>query len=312
MAKDLYNRYIWLVDTIRRYGRITRHELDECWMRSKFSNGEKLPRRTFYNYRNAVEELFSIDIRCDSSTFEYYIENDGDAHNEGMTNWLLNSAAINDVLSEARNVADRIFIEDVPSAREFLAPVIEALREHHPIRFDYHPYTRTKATTGVVLEPYFLKIFRQRWYVTGLNPADGKIKTYALDRMLSLTLLPETFDGDAAFDPEEYFRHSFGIVFTQGEVKRVAIRTDTRQAKYFRALPLHSSQEEVVHDDYSIFYYKLRISPDFVEEILSHGPRVTVLEPPELRAMVVTELKAALDNYEPASAPDSRARMARE
>ena len=67
-----------------------------------------------------------------------------------------------------------------------------------------------------------------------------------------------------------------------------------------------------MHDDYSIFYYKLRISPDFVEEILSHGPRVTVLEPPELRAMVVTELKAALDNYEPASAPDSRARMARE
>ena len=37
MAKDLINRYIWLVDTIRRYGRITRQELDERWQRSSSS-----------------------------------------------------------------------------------------------------------------------------------------------------------------------------------------------------------------------------------------------------------------------------------
>ena len=40
MARDLINRYIWLIDTIRRYGRITRRELDECWERSQLSNGE--------------------------------------------------------------------------------------------------------------------------------------------------------------------------------------------------------------------------------------------------------------------------------
>ena len=39
MARDLFNRYIWLVDTIRRYGHITRAELNECWMRSKYSDG---------------------------------------------------------------------------------------------------------------------------------------------------------------------------------------------------------------------------------------------------------------------------------
>ena len=77
MARDLFNRYIWLVDTIRRYGRITRQEIDECWRRSRFSDGSsRLPRRTFYNYRQAVEELFSINIECDPSTFEYYISED--------------------------------------------------------------------------------------------------------------------------------------------------------------------------------------------------------------------------------------------
>ena len=105
------------------------------------------------------------------------------------------------------------------------------------------------------------------------------------------------FDDDPSFDPESYFRDSFGIVFTRNEAKRIALRTDPRQAKYFRALPLHRSQEEVVHDSYSIFYYRMRISPDFVEELLSHGARVEVLEPPELRAMMRTELSDALALY---------------
>ena len=86
-------------------------------------------------------------------------------------------------------------------------------------------------------------------------------------------------------------------MFSQNEARRIAIKADPLRAKYLRALPLHHSQSEIIHDDYSIFYYKMRITPDLVEEILSHGPRLMVLEPPELRAMVTTELRAALEAY---------------
>jgi hypothetical protein len=299
MARDLLKRYMWLIDTIKRYGRITRSELDECWMRSEFSNGEKLPRRTFYNYRAAVEELFSINIECDTSTFEYYIASE-DAHSESVTNWVLDSAVMNDVLSSARDIADKIFIEEVPSAREFLSPIIDAIRNNQTIKFTYHPYTRSMATPDVLVEPYFLKRFKQRWYITGRHVQAEKVKTYALDRMSELKLQTEKFVPDPNFDAETYFKDSFGIVFTQNEVKSITLKVDSHQAKYFRALPLHHSQLEMVHDAYSIFKYKMRITPDFVEEILSHGPRVTVLTPPELRAMVLTELQGALDNYKEA------------
>lgn len=298
MSTNLLARYIWIVDTIRRHKRISRTQLNELWARSQFADGSGrgIARRTFYTYRLAIEELFNINIECDPSTFEYYIA-DNDSHNESVADWLLNSASVNDTLSNSRDVADRIFLENVPSAHTHLGLFVEAMRNHRRVRFTYHSYTRSRPTAGIAIEPYFLKIFKQRWYVTGHVPADGKIKTYALDRISDCSLTSEEFTPNPAFDAESYFRDSFGIVFTQSTPRRIAIKADPLRAKYLRALPLHHSQSEIVHDEYSIFYYKMRLTPDLVEEILSHGPRLTVLEPPELRTMVTTELRAALESY---------------
>ena len=174
MARDLFSRYIWLIDTIRRYGSLTRDEINRLWMKSPYSNGEPLPRRTFYTYRNAIEELFKINIECNPSTFEYYIEQSND-HYESVMNWLLNSASIGNLLNDAHDIADSIFLENVPSAREFLSITVDSLKEHRPMKFDYHPYTRLNPTRDIVLEPYFLKIFKQRWYVTGRNVKEDVI-----------------------------------------------------------------------------------------------------------------------------------------
>ncbi|MDE6371507.1 MAG: WYL domain-containing protein, partial [Duncaniella sp.] len=73
MARNLLSRYVWLIDTIKRYGNITREELNRLWMLSPLGEGEPLPRRTFYNYRNAIEELFGITIQCNPATYEYFI-----------------------------------------------------------------------------------------------------------------------------------------------------------------------------------------------------------------------------------------------
>lgn len=297
MAHDLFNRYIWLADTLRRFGRITRAELDECWRQSPFSDGQPLPRRTFHNYREATERMFNIAIKCDPRTFEYYID-DSSGHDSDVADWLLNTAATNELLTKSRDVADRILVENVPSARDFLAPAIEALRQHRALRFDYLPYYRTIPSRGVTIEPYSLKLFRQRWYLTGRNTAESVIKTYALDRMSNLCILPDTFESGTGFDPNEYFRHSFGIVVSDGKVHNIVLKVEPRQAKYFRALPLHASQQEYIHDAYSIFHYRMRITDDFVSELLSHAPDVTVLEPPELRLKIIDRLKQAISRYE--------------
>ena len=200
-------------------------------------------------------------------------------HDDSVTEWMLNSAAMSNMLTDARSVSHRVFLEDVPSSRQFLATVINAIKEQKPLRFTYSNYTRSNPTPDVAVEPYFLKLFRQRWYVTGRNVAEDKIKTYALDRMAAVILLNDKFAMPDSFDPEQYFADCFGIMFSHAEAKRVVIRVEARQAKYFRALPLHSSQQG--DDPRQLF--NIHLPPEAhrrlsAKELLSHGANLTVME----------------------------------
>ncbi|MCM1450918.1 MAG: WYL domain-containing protein [Clostridium sp.] len=297
MARDLLSRYLWLIDLIKRYGRVSRAEINEQWKKSRLGNGEDMPRRTFYNYREAIAELFNIEIQCDASTYEYYID-EGTAQQESVTAWLLDSTATNNMITSSRDIADKVFLENVPSARQHLPTVMESLRGNISLLFDYHPYSRSRATKDVELEPYFTKIFKQRWYVVGRNVQDEKIKTYALDRITDIKLTGRKFKTPADFCAADYFKHAFGIIVDQGEVKTIRLSANSTQAKYFRALPLHPSQQEYAHDQYSIFEYRMRITPDLVNELLSYGSRITILGPAELKAAITTELRKSLSNYE--------------
>lgn len=297
---NLLARYTWVVDTLRRYGRISREEFNKRWAASSFGQGEPMPRRTFYNYRQSISELFGVEIAYDNRTNEYYIEQLNPAAGDGsLTDWLLNSAAMSGVLSDARTVSHRIFVEDVPSARHNLAPILDALNHDISIRFTYNPFTRSRPSPGVVIEPYLVKLFRQRWYVAGRNVSENRIKTYALDRMTSVELTGRRFEMPADFDPAEYFRHSFGIVVDSGQPRRVTLRTDPRQAKYLRALPLHPSQQEMIHDNFSDFTYNILLTEDFLKELMTLGPSVEVLSPPELRLMLADRLRQTLAHYVP-------------
>lgn len=298
MARNLINRYVWLVDTISRYGRITLKDLNAAWLRSEISEGKPLARRTFFHYRDGVEEMFDINIQCDKSTFEYYIDDSGGENNARLRSWVVDSVSMSGTLSNARDVSGRIMLENVPSAREHLPVVIDAMKQNRRIRFSYKSYTRSLPTDGIVLEPYFVKIFKQLWYVIGFNINDKQIKTYALDRISNLNILQDTFVMPNDVNPSDFFKDCFGIITNRNSAKRIVLRVEPTQAKYFRALPLHSSQQEVVHDDYSIFTYKMRITYDLKEEIMSHGATIEVLEPKELKTLIHTELEQALKNYQ--------------
>lgn len=288
MAKNLTARYIWLVNTIYKYKRLSLSEINDRWELSSLYDGKEIPRKTFDNHRKAVETLFGVSIECDRRRgYVYYIENSDEFGSNSICKWLLNNYAVSNILMESRSLRERIQLEDIPSGFEFLTSIIEAMKAGREIEITYQGFGKTQHTFR--LHPYILKVYRLRWYIVAANPYyDGAILIYALDRIKDLSICEEGFTIPKNFDASSFFKDCFGIIKDEDyDAQKVQIKVFSRQIPYLRSLPLHCSQKEIESsDDYSVFEYFLIPSYDFIQELLWNNEEVEVLNPLWLRKEV--------------------------
>ena len=299
MAKDLFNRYIWLVDTIYRAGKITFEEINERWLRNDMSEGMELPLRTFHNHRIAIEEMFDINIDCDKRNgYVYSIENKDDMERGGVRSWLLNTFAVNNLINESHKLKHRILFEQIPSGQRFLTPIIEAMRDESTLEITYQSFWREEPNTFEI-EPYCVKIFKQRWYLLTFNPFYKALRIYALDRISDLHATGKTFKLPKDFDAQTFFEDSFGIIVDESiEPCVVKLKVSGAKRKYFQTLPLHASQQEIeTADDYTVFSYFISPTFDFKQEILSHGDEIEVVSPEWFREEIAGVVKEMDEIY---------------
>ncbi len=297
MYKSLLNRYIWLIDTILQAKKITFKEINEKWKRSQLNiTGESLPTRTFHNHRSQIEKLFDVNIECKSN--QYYIENEEDITTNKVRNWLLNTFTVNNMLKERKNLMHRILLEDIPSGREHLNLLMDAMQTNKILKINYQSFFKDNITS-FYFAPYCLKLFKQRWYIVGLHKEHNEIRIYSLDRIKELVITNTIFNYPDDFAPEEYFKYSSGI-FADHSIKmqKVSIKAYGVKRKYLQALPLHHSQKEIKNtDNYSIFEYKVRPTYDFRQTLLSHGVEIEVVSPESFRNEIKDIVRRMYNSY---------------
>lgn len=299
MTRDLFDKYIWLVDTIYRAGKITFEEINERWLRSNLSEGEDIPLRTFHNWRKAVENTFDININCNRKAgYYYYIENAEDLEKGGIRNWLLNTFAVNNLINESHHLKNRILFENIPSGRKFLTPIIEAMRDNLEIELLHKSYWYDEPRTYIV-QPYCIKVFKQRWYVVGFCKERNALRIFSLDRIQKLNTLDTKFIVPKDFDGNDYFENCFGIIADDDvSVEIIRIKVYGMHVQYVRALPFHHSQVEIeTNNEYSIFELKMKPTFDFKQELLSRGADIEVLSPLFFREEMLEAADLILRRY---------------
>lgn len=300
-------KYIWLLDTLRRSGGMTLEELSRAWERSSINDEEdSLTKRSFHRYRREIEDRFGIRIRCDRHDFTYRIAEE--AEDNGMQGWLLDTLTVDNLLRESRDLRERILFENIPSGQQYLGRIIGAMRDGIELEMTYAPFTGEEAYQ-TWLHPYFVKVFRQRWYVigpTGRHPRTPHV--YALDRVLSLQETSERFTYPAGFDPSAFFADSYGVFHSADPAETILLRAGERQARFLRSLPLHASQHELSAAEVKALGYSaeagsaifaLRLVPtlDFIQYLLSQGDELEVLAPESLRTDIARRAAAIADLY---------------
>lgn len=294
----LFQEYIWLVNTIYRARKITLEEINRKWVETDMSEGLEMVRSTFNRHKDAIQDMFGIDIACDRRDgFKYYIDNVEVLEEDTIQNWMLSTLSVNSVLSESKAVANRIILESIPSDGENLHKFIDAMKRNLRIVVKYHRYA-AEYETQMMVEPYCVKLFNRRWY--GLvRSLKGSFFMLAFDRVKGIDLTDEKFIIDEDFDAADWFKDCYGIVRAEDiEKDTIRIRAFGQEVFYMRDLPLHHSQKEVeTTPDWSDFEIQMRPTADFFSPLLARGPMIKVLEPQWLAEEIRNQHLAAAELY---------------
>ena len=302
MVSKTYYKYIWLLDLLLTSDPLTFEDICRRWEDNPAFDGT-LPIRSFHEYRKGIKEMFGVDIECDRSKNVYYVKNPEVLDESKLGKWLLQKYSIPQDFATFNSMKDRILLEEIPLGTSFLNPIIEAMQTNVELQVDYQRYEGDKEEHMQMfhIQPYALKVFNRRWYLLGYIKEKGALRTIALDRILGMKVLTNSFELPKDFDARKYFANVVGIYVNNDlPVTKVKIRAYGIQADYLRSTPLHKSQSEgrSKRGEFAEFTYRLCVTPDLISQFLAMGDKVEVLEPQELRETIKSRLQLALKYYE--------------
>ena len=291
----LFARYLWLIELLSYSKGLSKNEIDNRWANSVFNyDGEEtIPRRTFIRMKENILSLFDIQIVYDRKEKKYYIENDISGCNKN-TQFLLSAFAVNQMVSENRDLADRILLEDTPAGSNiFLPEITTAMRENRRLSITYQNYEMQTAREFEI-EPYALRYFGRRWYVLAHTDFHNSLRLYALDRMKDVKISDKLFKLPEDFSAEDYFSRYFGVIVTDGKAENIQLKTTDTRAKYLRSLPLHRSQKEIASN---LFELHLVPTDDFINAVRAMETEVEVVSPDWLRKRLLQDAKDLVKKY---------------
>lgn len=299
----LFQRLIWLIDTIYSAGEISRDEIDRRWAHSSYNDthATEYGERNFHRHRETIFEMFGIEIACNRTTKTYFLANMGDSDDNGVRAWLIDTFAVNNMVNLAGDMQNRILFERIPEGARFLSTIVSAMKEGRLLLMTYKRFERQEAHS-FRLTPYCLKVFKQRWYLIGKpedHPEETAPRVYALDRVMEICATDQIGKMPKNFDPGTFFENQFGVDRRITETEYIKVKVKAAAANYIRTLPIHETQYETEqNDEYSIFTYHIAPTYDFIQELRKHGANLEVLEPAYLREAFRSEAAQLAHMYQ--------------
>lgn len=161
------------------------------------------------------------------------------------------------------------------------------------------------------IHPYLLKQYNNRWYVICSADSDGKILTFALDRIIDVTPLPDKAYRLSSEDLTERYEDIIGITYHKGEpVEEIIFWASDNVIGYIDTKPIHGTQADIKGDrattlraQYTTLnggkFYRIRCIRNYelIRELCSYGPDVIVLSPEHIQNAVHNRIQTMMEEY---------------
>ncbi len=177
---------------------------------------------------------------------------------------------------------------------QYFMQLFDAIAQHKALNLCYKKFDAEP--TDRIIHPYYLKQYRQRWYLFAYDERRQQIVCFALDRMESLTEAKEVEYKTTDIDFNHYLDNVIGVTMPQhASIERIRLWADHWVVNYLRTSPLHHSQQiEQAEDGSSIVTLDVMINHELEQEILFLGEHVSVLAPEHFCLQLATRYEQSL------------------
>lgn len=162
-----------------------------------------------------------------------------------------------------------------------------ATKNKHVLSFVYFSY-ESRQFDAVILHPFLIKEFENRWYILGYSERKQTIQTFGFDHISDPLII------DTCFIPipkEQLYcllYEQYGVTpINSFESTEITVRADQLSTYYFQAFPIHSSQH--IHkfsSGSSTITFQLIPTVELANYLLSRGNSIQIIGPKDFRDFV--------------------------
>lgn len=169
------------------------------------------------------------------------------------------------------------------AGQRWVSAIYDAIRKKACLQVQYQPFEQEGYL--VIISPYILKEYNNRWFLIGWDHKREQITNLALDRIKSVTKSLQPFQVSDTFKITDYLKDIIGVSKEPGKLKEViSLKVYGKQRNYIKTKPIHLSQRIMEENEESMLM-EIEVIPNYELEavLLGFGEHVEVLGPEWLR-----------------------------
>lgn len=177
------------------------------------------------------------------------------------------------------------------------------------IEIKYHKFLHSDVKS-IILHPYLLKQYNDRWYIVGASSTDNKILHFALDRIEEVIPKPEIKFVPCRENLTERFEDIVGVTLLDGEqIEHIVFWVSDNSKEYVITKPIHGSQKRLKENEVNLrkkypgldkgAFFSIDCIPNYelVRELCSFGKELLVLEPQTIRDKICIRISEMQEQY---------------
>jgi|AntDeeMinimDraft_5_1070356.scaffolds.fasta_scaffold00357_12 predicted DNA-binding transcriptional regulator YafY len=183
---------------------------------------------------------------------------------------------------------------------KFLKPLYFAIQKEHVLKVNFKGF-KSDEVQNFEFHPHILKQYNRRWFVFGYNKTK-KIERWSIpldDRLIDFEEMQNRNYVQSKTDWNSFFREMVGVIRpVEAKSERVVLKFYNGRENYFKSKPFQPDFEEFFEGDkQDQVWIDTIINPELVQQILSYGKDVEVLEPESLREILKNQADMMKGHY---------------